>query len=86
MFHQFLGYLDLVLLSRYAALRRKQIFSLSQPGGHAHNWNSISVQCLEELEALTHDIAMYNDTIMGGKGGRTLSNDRTHSGSGKYFF
>lgn len=38
---QSLGSLDLYNLSQYSLARRKILFTLSQPGGHPHNWNSL---------------------------------------------
>ncbi|EDO46977.1 predicted protein [Nematostella vectensis] len=51
-----LAFLDLCQLSKFSSLRRKQLFSLSQPGGRPTNWTSISEECLEMLSTLTSDI------------------------------
>ncbi|KAF1414493.1 Nucleoporin NDC1, partial [Spheniscus humboldti] len=44
---------DLMLLSQYSPVRRQEVFSLSQPGGHPHNWTAISRECLSLLSDLT---------------------------------
>ncbi|NXK23363.1 NDC1 protein, partial [Arenaria interpres] len=50
---KFLALQDLMLLSQYSPLRRQEVFSLSQPGGHPHNWTAISKECLSLLSDLT---------------------------------
>ncbi|XP_013412056.1 nucleoporin NDC1-like [Lingula anatina] len=62
---QYLGYLDLYLLSKFSKERRKQIYSLSQPGGHPHNWTSLCTQCLTSIDALTSAVRQHNDNTVG---------------------
>ncbi|XP_039567769.1 nucleoporin NDC1 isoform X2 [Passer montanus] len=50
---KFLALQDLMLLSQYSPVRRQEVFSLSQPGGHPHNWTAISRECLSLLSDLT---------------------------------
>ncbi|NXH09610.1 NDC1 protein, partial [Bucco capensis] len=50
---KFLALQDLMLLSQYSPVRRQEVFSLSQPGGHPHNWAAISRECLSLLSDLT---------------------------------
>ncbi|XP_008943470.1 PREDICTED: nucleoporin NDC1, partial [Merops nubicus] len=50
---KFLALQDLMLLSKYSPVRRQEVFSLSQPGGHPHNWTAISRECLSLLSDLT---------------------------------
>ncbi|NXC22057.1 NDC1 protein, partial [Corythaeola cristata] len=50
---KFLALQDLMLLSQYSPVRRQEVFSLSQPGGHPHNWAAISRECLSLLNDLT---------------------------------
>uniref|UniRef100_A0A8C3PQH2 Nucleoporin NDC1 n=1 Tax=Calidris pygmaea TaxID=425635 RepID=A0A8C3PQH2_9CHAR len=50
---KFLALQDLMLLSQYSPVRRQEVFSLSQPGGHPHNWTAISKECLSLLSDLT---------------------------------
>ncbi|XP_070564335.1 nucleoporin NDC1-like [Ptychodera flava] len=59
----YLAFLDLSLLSEHSHSRRKQIFSLSQPGGHPHNWNSIVMECLSLIDTLTSRLTTYQDSI-----------------------
>ncbi|XP_061200767.1 nucleoporin NDC1 isoform X1 [Neopsephotus bourkii] len=53
LFIKFLALQDLMLLSQYSPIRRQEVFSLSQPGGHPHNWAAISRECLNLLSDLT---------------------------------
>ncbi|KAL5017343.1 hypothetical protein ScPMuIL_006932 [Solemya velum] len=57
---QHLGFLDLCILSKTSVKRRKLIFSLSQPGGHPHNWSQICQACLSELDALNQQVEEAN--------------------------
>ncbi|NXG56713.1 NDC1 protein, partial [Hemiprocne comata] len=50
---KFLALQDLMLLAQYSPVRRQEVFSLSQPGGHPHNWTAISRECLSLLSDLT---------------------------------
>ncbi|NXT22625.1 NDC1 protein, partial [Syrrhaptes paradoxus] len=50
---KFLALQDLMLLSQYSPVRRREVFSLSQPGGHPNNWTAISRECLSLLSDLT---------------------------------
>ncbi|KAK7575672.1 hypothetical protein V9T40_011958 [Parthenolecanium corni] len=57
---QYLGFYDLNIISQFDGARRKQIFSLSYPGGHPHVWKSISQEAVKliletnsQLEAIT---------------------------------
>lgn len=60
---KFLALQDLALLSQHSALRRQEVFSLSQPGGHPHNWNAISKECLSLLTELTHRLVAHHDSV-----------------------
>ncbi|XP_044257898.1 nucleoporin NDC1 isoform X2 [Tribolium madens] len=44
---QNLACLDLFLLSQWSPMRRQLLFTLSQPGGHPHNWNSLTESVLK---------------------------------------
>lgn len=57
---QYLGFYDLNIISQFDSARRKQIFSLSYPGGHPHVWRDISQEAVKlilatnsQLEAIT---------------------------------
>ncbi|CAH1775963.1 unnamed protein product [Owenia fusiformis] len=73
---QYLGFLDLSLLAKYSAKRRKEILSLSQPGGHPHNWNYICTECLHTLDALTNALLVANNNMISSAGYRQLSGDQ----------
>ncbi|XP_059503800.1 nucleoporin NDC1 [Stegostoma tigrinum] len=60
---KYLALQDLALLSQYSASRRQEVFSLSQPGGHPHNWVAISSECLALLNDLTQKLTDYQETI-----------------------
>ncbi|XP_072367405.1 nucleoporin NDC1 isoform X2 [Scyliorhinus torazame] len=62
---KYLALQDLALLSRYSASRRQEVFSLSQPGGHPHNWIAISGECLALLNCLTQKLMEYQETVAG---------------------
>lgn len=57
---KYLGYLDLCLLSKHSPERRRTVFSLSQPGGHPHNWSKLSTSCLSAITALSGRIQDAN--------------------------
>lgn len=50
-FLRHLGFLDLFLLSENSKERRAKIFTLSQPGGHPHIWNSLRNDCFLTIES-----------------------------------
>lgn len=60
---KYLALQDLALLSQHSPSRRTEVFSLSQPGGHPHNWNAISQECLSLLTDLTQRLVVYHDTV-----------------------
>eukprot|EP00794_Sanderia_malayensis_P008134 gene8134-9004_t len=45
-----LAFLDLCKCSKFDSTRRKQIFSVTQPGGHPEVWNAVLPQCLSVIE------------------------------------
>jgi len=57
---QYLGFYDLNVISQFDSARRKQIFSLSYPGGHPYVWRNISQEAVKliletngQIEAIT---------------------------------
>ncbi|KAH0618595.1 hypothetical protein JD844_017954 [Phrynosoma platyrhinos] len=58
---KFLALQDLMFLSQYSSVRRQEVFSLSQPGGHPHNWTSISKECLNLLNDLTQKLIIHQE-------------------------
>lgn len=50
---KFLAMFDLCHLSQFSSIRRKQIFSLSQPSGRPSNWTDVSTECLYLIDSLT---------------------------------
>ncbi|XP_041447290.1 nucleoporin NDC1 isoform X1 [Xenopus laevis] len=58
---KYLAMQDLVLLSQYSPSRRQEVFSLSQPGGHPHNWTSISKECLNLMSSLTSRLIAHQE-------------------------
>ncbi|NWX81672.1 NDC1 protein, partial [Nothoprocta pentlandii] len=58
---KFLALQDLMLLSQYSPIRRQEVFSLSQPGGHPHNWTAISRECLSLLSDLTQRLILQQE-------------------------
>nr|XP_057917280.1 nucleoporin NDC1 [Doryrhamphus excisus] len=70
---KFLALQDLALLSQHSPPRRCEVFSLSQPGGHPHNWNSISRECLSLLADLTQRLVAYHDSVATNGRAKSLS-------------
>ncbi|XP_078120388.1 nucleoporin NDC1 isoform X2 [Sander vitreus] len=70
---KFLALQDLALLSQHSPSRRSEVFSLSQPGGHPHNWNAISKECLSLLADLTQRLIVYHDTVATNGRAKSLS-------------
>lgn len=60
-----LGFLDLCLLSTKCSNRRKEVFSLSFPGGHPHKWNGIFETCVSEIKAFSNDLSKALNKISG---------------------
>ncbi|XP_067109372.1 nucleoporin NDC1 isoform X1 [Osmerus mordax] len=60
---KFLALQDLALLSQHSPSRRSEVFSLSQPGGHPHNWNALSKECLSLLADLTQRLVAHHETV-----------------------
>ncbi|XP_075689159.1 nucleoporin NDC1 isoform X2 [Rhinoderma darwinii] len=58
---KYLAFQDLMLLSQYSPSRRQEVFSLSQPGGHPHNWSAISRECLSVLTNLTLRLVAHQE-------------------------
>ncbi|KAM9324709.1 nucleoporin NDC1 [Gastrophryne carolinensis] len=60
---KYLAFQDLVLLAQYSEIRRQEVFSLSQPGGHPHNWTAISKECLSVLSNLTSRLVAHQEAV-----------------------
>ncbi|KAM6173646.1 nucleoporin NDC1 isoform 2-T2 [Erethizon dorsatum] len=58
---KYLAFQDLMLLAQYSSSRRQEVFSLSQPGGHPHNWTAISRECLSLLNDMTQRLVLYQE-------------------------
>ncbi|XP_011368759.1 nucleoporin NDC1 isoform X2 [Pteropus vampyrus] len=68
---KYLALQDLMLLSQYSPSRRQEVFSLSQPGGHPHNWTAISKECLNLLNDMTQKLVLYQEAAA--TNGRVMS-------------
>uniref|UniRef100_A0A8C2NQD7 Nucleoporin NDC1 n=1 Tax=Capra hircus TaxID=9925 RepID=A0A8C2NQD7_CAPHI len=68
---KYLALQDLMLLSQYSPSRRQEVFSLSQPGGHPHNWTAISRECLNLLNDMTQKLVLYQEAAA--TNGRVMS-------------
>uniref|UniRef100_H3APH5 Nucleoporin NDC1 n=1 Tax=Latimeria chalumnae TaxID=7897 RepID=H3APH5_LATCH len=60
---KFLALQDFALLSQHSFSRRQEVFSLSQPGGHPHNWMAISGECLALLSGLTQRLIAHQEAV-----------------------
>ncbi|KAM9468907.1 nucleoporin NDC1 isoform 2-T2 [Clarias gariepinus] len=76
---KFLALQDLALLSQHSPSRRQEVFSLSQPGGHPHNWNAISKECVSLLSDLTQRLIAHHDVVA--SNGRAKPPSENHSRS-----
>ncbi|XP_054576501.1 nucleoporin NDC1 isoform X2 [Eptesicus fuscus] len=72
---KYLALQDLMLLSQYSPSRRQEVFSLSQPGGHPHNWTAISRECLNLLNDMTQKLVLYQEAAA--TNGRIMSSSYT---------
>nr|XP_058159523.1 nucleoporin NDC1 isoform X2 [Dasypus novemcinctus] len=68
---KYLALQDLMLLSQYSPSRRQEVFSLSQPGGHPHNWTAISRECLNLLNDMTQKLVLCQEAAAAN--GRVIS-------------
>jgi len=58
--HHLLRFLSLQDLAQLAANNdpsRAQLYTLSQPGGHPHNWNTVSTSCLKALDTMSSQLS-----------------------------
>ncbi|XP_041125582.1 nucleoporin NDC1-like isoform X2 [Polyodon spathula] len=60
---KYLAFQDFALLSQNSPSRRQEVFSLSQPGGHPHNWSALSGECLTILSDLTQKLIAYQEAV-----------------------
>ncbi|XP_040264075.1 nucleoporin NDC1 isoform X1 [Bufo bufo] len=80
---RYLAFQDVMLLSQYSPSRRQEVFSLSQPGGHPHNWVAISRECLGVLNNLTSRLVAYQEAAA--SNGRLRPSSSSSSSSGASF-
>ncbi|XP_069692637.1 nucleoporin NDC1 [Periplaneta americana] len=57
---QHLGFLDLKILAEKDRARREELFTLSQPGGHPHNWNAVVEEGLKLINTFTENLNRAN--------------------------
>ncbi|XP_061095362.1 nucleoporin NDC1 isoform X2 [Conger conger] len=72
---KFLALQDLALLSQHSPSRRQEVFSLSQPGGHPHNWSAICKECMSLINDLTQRLVAYHELVS--SNGRAKSQSTT---------
>ena len=66
------------MLAKQDVHRRAELFSLSQPGGHPHNWNNVSSECFNTLRLLAERVTEFNEKASVASGqARQLSGDKT---------
>jgi len=61
---QHLAFYDFLSVSRKSKLRRQELLTLSQPGGHPRVWMSVSRSALHATRELTLKIQESNRTVM----------------------
>ena len=54
------SFYEFSLVSSESKGKRSEFFTLSQPGGHPHNWNSLSNACLTKIENF---VKKLNDSV-----------------------
>lgn len=59
-FTSYLGALDLKNMSMTDPVRRAQVFTLSQPGGHPKNWNNLLEKCLYIINEFNKELDSVN--------------------------
>ncbi|KAG8191256.1 hypothetical protein JTE90_003268 [Oedothorax gibbosus] len=69
---QYLATMDLRLLSQHDAQRRKLMFAISHPGGHAHQWKAISDHSISSLRQFVNKLNEYS-VITAGKETKMIS-------------
>ncbi|XP_014663314.1 PREDICTED: nucleoporin NDC1-like isoform X2 [Priapulus caudatus] len=74
---KYLGFLDLWMLSQQSPKRRREIFSLSQPGGHPHNWNYVQTECMTVIEHHVNKLTLFNESRSQSYGSDRASNYTT---------
>ncbi|XP_071799757.1 nucleoporin NDC1-like [Asterias amurensis] len=79
---KYLAYQDLSSLAEHRRDRRADVFALSQPGGHPHNWISICGACLSLIESLTQRLTSHQEWIANGLAQKKRSQDTTPSEPG----
>ncbi|XKL66103.1 hypothetical protein PGB90_009523 [Kerria lacca] len=77
---QYLGYYDLNIISQFDSARRKQMFSLSYPGGHPHIWREIYQEAVKLITETNDNLIK----ITSQKSILTESNTK-YSADGYYF-
>lgn len=76
---QYLGYYDLNVISQFDSNRRKQIFSLSYPGGHPYTWRDISQEALKLITDTINHLEKITNTKP------TLSENQKYPTIEKYY-
>lgn len=59
-FNGYLGAQDLRIMSMTDHKRRREIFTLSQPGGHPRNWNNLLESCLSIINDFNKELEVIN--------------------------
>ncbi|KAI1889247.1 hypothetical protein AGOR_G00177180 [Albula goreensis] len=75
---KFLALQDLSLLSQHSPSRRQEVFSLSQPGGHPHNWSAICKESLSLIHDLTQRLVAYHEAVSSNGRAKSQSSDKEH--------
>ncbi|KAG9348118.1 hypothetical protein JZ751_004148 [Albula glossodonta] len=75
---KFLALQDLSSLSQHSPSRRQEVFSLSQPGGHPHNWSAICKESLSLIHDLTQRLVGYHEAVSSNGRAKSQSSDKEH--------
>lgn len=61
---QHLACYDLYMLSYWCPNRRSQVYAVSQPGGHPHNWNLLTINLLKIIADYSQELNKSTNTIL----------------------
>uniref|UniRef100_A0A1I7XES2 Ammonium_transp domain-containing protein n=1 Tax=Heterorhabditis bacteriophora TaxID=37862 RepID=A0A1I7XES2_HETBA len=56
------AFFDLRRIAWTDRIRRQEVFSLSQPGGHPRNWSAVSSSCVQVLDGVRHQLEIVSVT------------------------
>lgn len=74
-----LGYLDLLHIAERDTARQGELFSLSLPGGHPHNWNGVVTEVLAAIDSFSSGLSVAVSDINRASNGSLLPSSPPNS-------